>query len=88
MDNKRVATKPLTINLPDGRQVKSTHVCDFIVPGLPTPLVGHVVPGLAVASLVGIRPLCKAGCKVVFDDEKCDVIFNRELFSNTEVWKI
>ncbi len=29
VDNKRVATKPLTINLPDGRQVKSTHVCNF-----------------------------------------------------------
>jgi hypothetical protein len=54
VDNKRVATNPITINLPDGRQVKSSHVCDFIIPGLPSRLVGHVVPGLAVASLVGI----------------------------------
>ncbi len=26
VENKRPATKPLTINLPDGRQVKSTHM--------------------------------------------------------------
>jgi hypothetical protein len=61
VDNKRVADNPITINLPDGRKVQSSHVCDFIIPGLPTRLLGHVVPGLAVASLVGIRPLCKAG---------------------------
>ena len=94
VDNKRIATKPLTINLPDGRQVKSTHVCDFIVPGLPTPLVGHVVPGLAVASLIGIRPLCKAGCKVVFDDEKCDVVYNDTVLlrgfkePSTDLWTL
>jgi hypothetical protein len=26
--------------------------------------------------LIGIRPLCQAGCKVIFDDRKCDVVFN------------
>ena len=25
VDNKRIATKPLTINLPDGTKIKSTH---------------------------------------------------------------
>ena len=94
VDNKRVATNPITINLPDGRQVKSSHVCDFIIPGLPSRLVGHVVPGLAVASLVGIRPLCKAGCKVVFDDETCDVIFNGNVIlrglkdPSTDLWTL
>jgi hypothetical protein len=68
--NKRIATKPLIINLPDGKKVKSTHVCDIIIPGLPTVLLGHIVPSLTVASLIGIRPLCKAGCTVVFDDKK------------------
>jgi hypothetical protein len=67
--NKRPAIKPLTINLPDGRQIKSTHICDIDIPGLPTTLTGHIVPNLAIDSLFGIRVLCKAGCKVVFDDE-------------------
>ena len=74
--NKTVATRPLTINLPDGRRVMSTHTCDIVIPGLPTVIVGHVVPHLAVASLIGIRPLCKAGCTVTFDNDKCDVIYD------------
>ena len=77
--NKRVAPNPLRINLPDGRQVKSTHTCDIDIPGLPTVLTGHVVPHLAVASLIGIRPLCKAGCIVTFDNDKCDVRYNGKI---------
>jgi hypothetical protein len=74
--NKRIAVKPLTINLPDGNQIQSTHVCDIQILGLPTILMGHIVPSLSVTSLIGIRPLCKAGCTVVFDDKKCNVMYN------------
>ena len=73
--NKRPAPHPLTINLPDGRKVKSSHVCDITIPGLPLILTGHVVPHLAIASLIGIRPLCDAGCTVTFDKEKCNVVY-------------
>ena len=52
--NKRHASKPLVINLPDGRKVKSTHVCDIAIPGLPTMLTGRIVPDLKIASLIGI----------------------------------
>ncbi len=61
VDNKRPATVPLTINLPDGKQILSTHVCDIQIPGLPTVLTGHIVPSLSIASLIGIRQLCKVG---------------------------
>jgi hypothetical protein len=30
--NKQLATKALTINMPDGRMVMSTHVCDILFP--------------------------------------------------------
>jgi hypothetical protein len=50
--NKRVASKPLTINLPDGKKVQSSHVCDIKIPGLPTVLTGHIVPSLTVVSLI------------------------------------
>ena len=76
VDNKRIAKDPLTINLPNGKKVVSTHVCDINILGLPTMLTGHIVPSLKVTSLIGIRLLCKAKCKVVFDNEKCEVIFN------------
>ena len=51
VDNKRIALKPLTVNLPDGRLVQSSHVCDIEIPGLPTVLTGHIALSLSVASL-------------------------------------
>jgi hypothetical protein len=94
VDNKRAASSPLTINLPDGKQVHSTHICDIQIPGLPTMLVGHIVLSLSIASLIGIRPLCKAGCKVLFDDRKCDVVFQGKVIlrgykdPSTDLWTL
>jgi hypothetical protein len=48
--------------------VKSTHVCNLEIPGLPHVLEGHIVPDLNMASLIGIQILCKMGCIVVFTD--------------------
>ncbi len=36
MKNIRSAVTPLVVNLPDGTVVRSTHVCDYEMPGLPT----------------------------------------------------
>ena len=76
VDNKRITIKPLKTNLPDGTTLWSTHVCNIKIPGLPRILTGHIVPSLKIASLIGVRPLCKAGCKAVFDNEKCEVWYN------------
>ena len=92
--NKRTALKPLTINLPDGRQVQLTHICDIAIPGLPTTLTGHIVPDLTVASLFGIRVLCKAGCKVVFNRDKCKVYYKDVIIlrgskdPSTDLWTL
>jgi hypothetical protein len=74
--NKQTTSKPLRINLPNGRKVRSTHICNIAIPSLPTVLTGHIVPDMALALLVGICPLCKAGCKVIFDNDKCDVEYD------------
>jgi hypothetical protein len=37
------------------------------------------MPDMTTASLFGIRILCKAGCKVVFDNEKCQVLYNNKV---------
>ncbi len=79
MKNVCLATQPLTINLPDGTMVKSTHICNLEIPGLPHVLEGHIVPDLTVASLVGIRILCKLGCTVVFKDTACYVFYQEML---------
>ena len=73
---KRIAMKPLTINLPNGTKIKSTHCCDITIPGLPKILTGHIVPSLSIASLIGVRVLCDAGCTVTFCKKHCDIIYN------------
>ncbi len=59
----------------------STHVCNIHIPGLPTVLTGHIVQSLTTVSLIGIHPLCKAGCKIVIDDNKCEVMCNDNIIS-------
>jgi hypothetical protein len=73
--NIRMATKPIQISLPDGTKIVSTHICDVDIPGLPHKLIGHIVPDMKMASLLGICILCKAGCRIIFYDEKCQVNF-------------
>ena len=77
--NKRRTQTPISVTLPDGRKITSSHVCDIRIPGLPTVLTGHIMPDMTTASLFGIRILCKAGCKVVFDDEKCQVFYKNNI---------
>jgi hypothetical protein len=94
VDNKRVAELPLTIKLPDCKTIHSTHVCDINIQGLPTILTGHIVLSLTIALLIGIWPLCKAGCTVTFDNEKCNVKFNGKIISTgfkdptTDLWML
>ncbi len=70
-NNKR--KYPIQINLPDGRKFSSSHICDITIPGLPITLTGYIIPDMTMASLLGIRVLCKAGCVVVFNDKTCRI---------------
>jgi hypothetical protein len=94
VQNLRPAIHPLTINLPDGTKVKSTHTCNITIPGLPTVLVGHVVPKISIASLIGIRVLCNAGCKVIFTKTSCDIIYDGKIIlrgnkdPSTDLWML
>jgi hypothetical protein len=74
--NKRRAINPVIFTLPDKRKIKSMHVCNVVIPGLPMVLTGHIMHDMTTASLFGIRVLCKVGCQVLFDNNKCQVIFN------------
>jgi hypothetical protein len=70
---------PIQINLPNGRRVTFSHICDITIPGLPITLTGHIVPDMTMASLLVIWILCKAGCIVVFDDKTCCVYYKGKL---------
>jgi hypothetical protein len=76
--NKQCAVNPISVTLSDGEKITSTHVYDVTIPGLPTVLTGHIMPGMTSAFLFGIRVLCKAGCTVIFGDNKCQVIYNNK----------
>jgi hypothetical protein len=77
--NLRLADHPITIILPNGSKVVLTHICDITIPGLPTILMGHIVPGITMASVIGIRILCKVGCKVTFNDKKCEEVYKNTI---------
>jgi hypothetical protein len=63
-------------------------MCDIIILGLPTTLVGHIVPELSIASLFGIRVLTEVGRTVKFDIEKCVVKYNGNIISTTDLWTL
>ena len=94
MSNVQIGTNPLSINLPDGAIVKSMHTCNIIIPGLLTGLTGHIILGLAMASLVGIRILFDSGCTVTFTEKYCNVMYTGKLIltgykdPQTELWTL
>jgi hypothetical protein len=77
--NKQRAGNPITTKLPDGCKIKSTHISHIVIPRLPRILTGHIMPDMTTALLFGIHIICKAGCKVLFGDDKCQVIYNSKV---------
>jgi hypothetical protein len=74
--NKRRAIQPLSIKLPDGTIIKSSHTCNLDIPWLPKQMTeAHIVPGLSHSSLISTRKFCDAGCKVVFEQHECRVTY-------------
>jgi hypothetical protein len=73
--NKQRAVNSITVTLPDGRKINSTHICNVTIPDLPTVLTDHIMPDMTTASLFGIRFFCKAGCQVLFNDDICQIIY-------------
>ena len=55
--------EPISITLPNGNKVRSTHNCVLDLPQLPEGARnGHISPGLASNSLVSVVVLCNAEC--------------------------
>ena len=91
--NKAEAIDPLSINLPDGEKLTSTHTCDIDVPALPRGARrAHIVPGLAHSSLISLRVLCAEGCKVEMNEKYCYIKYNGKVIwvgikePSTDLW--
>jgi hypothetical protein len=70
MVNKGVAKNALTINLPDGKQIMSMHICNICILGLPTVLTGHIVSSIKVRNR-HCRGACAACVGHVEGDDSC-----------------
>ena len=78
--NKCVDMNPVSITLPDGQRITSTHTCNLDIPWLPHSITeAHIVPGLSHSSLISTRNFCDAGCKVEFDRTGCKVYYQGKL---------
>jgi hypothetical protein len=79
--NLRLAENPITFSLSDGKKVALMHICTITIPGLSFTLLGHIVPKMKMAPLLGIRVLFKVQGRLqsIFDDKKCQVIFNNKV---------
>jgi hypothetical protein len=51
--NKQKMTCLLKVALADGRWVMSTHMCDIIILGPPTTLIGHIIPSCPSPPFLG-----------------------------------
>eukprot|EP00804_Cyclotella_cryptica_P012938 CCRYP_002290-RA/>CCRYP_002290-RA protein AED:0.50 eAED:0.37 QI:0/0/0/1/0/0/2/0/633 len=93
--NKRPALKPLTIRLPNGKHIVSTHTCNLDLPWLPHSITeAHIVPGLSHSSLISTRKFCDAGCQVTLDQQSCRIYYQGALVltgtrdETTGLWKV
>lgn len=70
-------TDPITITIPDGNTMTSTHEGHLDIPTLPpAATLAHIVPELNTHSLISIGQLCDAGCTAIVTSDRIDVEYN------------
>ena len=75
--NKNIADKPLTVRLPDGRTICSSHKGTLPLTQLPIAArIAYIITGLASHSLMSVVKLCDAGYKVEMKEFLCKIQYN------------
>jgi hypothetical protein len=68
---------PITVRMPNGAGIQSSHTCTLDLPTLPTgSKQAHILPGLASHSLLSIAKFCDQGCIVQFARDGCRILQN------------
>ena len=73
--NKRIATNPLVIRMPDRHIIYSSHTA--LLPQDTPPIEArhaHIFPDLKNKALLSIGMFCDNGCLAIFDDKKVHII--------------
>jgi hypothetical protein len=67
---KVVSRNPLTVRLPNGATMESSHTADLNIPKLNAAASkAHVFPGMAIHSLLSVGQLCCKGYIVIFQQD-------------------
>jgi hypothetical protein len=94
--NKVISRNPLTVRLPNGATMESSHTADLDIPRLTTAASkAHVFPGVAHHSLLSVGQLCDEGYIVTFQRDTVTICNseNSKLLSGprdvtTGLWRI
>jgi hypothetical protein len=93
--NKQAAHVPLSVNMPNGTMIQSSHTCDLLLADLPLQAQkAHILPGLVHNSLISVGQLCDNGCNVTFTQEQVTVLKNgkcvmyRSLDPRSRLWRV
>jgi hypothetical protein len=92
--NKTLTANPLTVILPNGQTIKSTHTAPLDIPHLNNSAkAAHIFPAMENNSLLSVVQLCDEGYVVLFSineveilDEKQKIIMKGNRDCATELW--
>jgi hypothetical protein len=75
--NKQEAHIPLSVNMPNGTTIQSSHTCDLLLTYFPPQARNaYILPGLVHNSLISVGQLCDNGCSATFTQELVTVLKN------------
>jgi hypothetical protein len=78
-NNEQEAHVPLSVNMPNGTTIQSSHTCELLLADLPPQARNaHILPGLVHNSLISVGQLCDSGCNVTFTQEQVTVSRDRQ----------
>ena len=93
--NQRPSSCPVTIQLPNGKQIVSIHEAELDIPMLlPAAQHVHLVPGLQNCSLLSIGQLCDSGYEVKFTSTHMTVLLDDQCIlqghcsASTKLWHV
>ncbi len=78
IQNKRTDPHPISVCLPNGQTLRSTHKGDIPILHMlpPTARQCHLIPGMKNFSLISVGKLCDAGCQAIFNSTTVTITHN------------
>jgi hypothetical protein len=77
--NKTLIINPLTVRLPNGQTMKSTHTATLDIPQLSkTAKEAHIFPAMESNSLLSVGQLCDEGYFVLFSIDEVKILYEKQ----------